>query len=252
VALGKEMLERELKRQRLTDRADEDALLDAAQSAGVPDIESLYAKLGQGTLSLTSILRRLAPETEKPGPLEKIKNVSAEVLRNLTRGKGHGVLLHGLDNVMLHFARCCQPVPGDRVIGIVTHGRGVSVHQADCANTFPDRVAAERRVEVDWNTRPDEVFPVRLIVYGSDRQGMLADITKAIAALKVNIRSAGMASEDKTARGVFLVEVPNLRKLQETLVAVQRVKGVSRVERQQQNAGRRDGGQATAGDGGQA
>ncbi len=249
VALGKEMLERELKRQRLTERADEAALLEAAQSAGVPDVESLYAKLGQGTLSLTQILRRLAPDTDKPGPFEKIKNVSAEVLRNLTRGKGSGVLLHGLDNVMLHFARCCQPVPGDRVIGIVTHGRGVSVHQADCANTFPDRVAAERRVEVDWNTRPDEVFPVRLIVYGSDRQGMLADITKAIAALKVNIRSAGMASEDKTARGVFLVEVPNLRKLQETLVAVQRVKGVSRVERQQQNAARKDGGAPPAGDG---
>ena len=216
------------------------------------DVESLYAKLGQGTLSLTQVMRKLAPELEQPGPFEKIKNVSAEVLRNLTRGKSEGVLLHGLDNVMLHFARCCQPVPGERVIGIVTHGRGVSVHQADCPNTFPDRVPPERRVEVDWNTRPDEVFPVRLIVYGSDRQGMLADITKAIAALKVNIRSAGMASEDKTARGVFLVEVPNLRRLQETLVAVQRVKGVSRVERQQQNAPRKgDGGAGHgAGDGG--
>jgi guanosine-3',5'-bis(diphosphate) 3'-pyrophosphohydrolase len=249
VALGKEMLERELKRQRLADRVDEAALLDAAQSAGVGDLESLYAKLGQGTLSLTQVMRRLAPELEQPGPFEKIKNVSAEVLRNLTRGKSEGVLLHGLDNVMLHFARCCQPVPGERVIGIVTHGRGVSVHQADCPNTFPDRVPPERRVEVDWNTRPDEVFPVRLIVYGSDRQGMLADITKAIAALKVNIRSAGMASEDKTARGVFLVEVPNLRKLQETLVAVQRVKGVSRVERQQQNTPKKGEGGAGRGDG---
>jgi GTP pyrophosphokinase len=134
-------------------------------------------------------------------------------------------------------------VPGDRVVGIVTQGRGVSVHQADCANTFPDRIPSERRVEVEWNTRPDEVFPVRLIVYGSDRQGMLADITKAIAALKVNIRSAGMASEDKTARGVFLVEVTNLRKLQETLTAIQRVKGVSRVERQMQSGG---GGPRTA------
>jgi len=159
------------------------------------------------------------------------------VLRNLTRQKGHGVRLHGLDNVLLHFARCCQPVPGDPVIGIVTQGRGVSVHQADCQNTFPDRVPAERRVEVEWNTRPDEVFPVRLIVYGSDRPGILADITKVIGALKVNIRSAGMASEDKTARGVFLVEVPNVRKLEETLAAIQRVKGVARVERQQQSGG---------------
>ena len=237
IALGKEMLDRELKKLRLAERIDDDTLLDAAQSAGATDLESLYAKLGQGTLSLTSFLRRLAPEPGKEGPLERFKSASAEVLRNLTRQKGHGVRLHGLDNVLLHFARCCQPVPGDPVVGIVTQGRGVSVHQAECENTFPDRVPAERRVEVEWNTRPDEVFPVRLVIYGSDRQGMLADITKAIAALKVNIRSAGMASEDKTARGVFLVEVPNLRKLQETLGAIQRVKGVARVERQRQSGG---------------
>jgi len=237
ITLGKEMLERELKKLRLAERIDDRALTDAAQSAGLPDVESLHAKLGQGTLSLTSFMRRLVPEADKEGPLERFKNASADVLRNLTRQKGHGVRLHGLDNVLLHFARCCQPVPGDRVVGIVTQGRGVSVHQADCPNTFPDRAPPERRVEVEWNTRPDEVFPVRLIVYGSDRQGMLADITKAIAALKVNIRSAGMASEDRTARGVFLVEVTNLRKLQETLTAIQRVKGVSRVERQMQSGG---------------
>ncbi len=244
VALGKEMLEREIKKLRLAERLDEHALTEAAINAGQPDLESLYAKLGQGTLSLTSFLRRLVPEPGKEGPLERFRNASAEVMRNLTRQKGHGVRLHGLDNVLLHFARCCQPVPGDPVIGIVTQGRGVSVHQADCANTFPDRVPAERRVEVEWNTRPDEVFPVRLIVYGSDRPGILADITKVIGALKVNIRSAGMASEDRTARGVFLVEVPNLRKLQETLSAIQRVKGVARVERQQQSGG---GGAAAGG-----
>src|SRR5688572_21131518 len=233
IALGKEMLERELKKLRLGDRVGEEELLDAAQGVGLPDVESLYAHLGQGTRSLTTIVRRLNPESDREGPLERFRNASAEVLRNLTRQKGHGVRLHGLDNVMLHFARCCQPVPGDRVVGIVTQGRGVSVHQADCPNTFDDRVPPERRVDVEWDTRPEEVFPVRLLVYGSDRPGMLADITKVIAALKVNIRSAGMASEDKTARGVFLVEVPNLRKLGETTQAIQRVKGVSRVERQQ-------------------
>jgi len=233
IALGKEMLERELKKLRLSERVSEEELLDAAQGVGLGDIESLYAHLGQGTRSLTSIVRRLAPAADKEGPLERFRTASAEVLRSLTRGKGHGVRLHGLDNVLLHFARCCQPVPGDRVIGIVTQGRGVSVHQGNCPNTFEDRVPAERRVEVTWDTRPDEVFPVRLVIYGSDRQGMLADITKTISALAVNIRSAGMASEDKTARGVFLVEVSNLRKLTETLQAIQRVKGVTRVERQQ-------------------
>ena len=134
---------------------------------------------------------------------------------------------------MLSFARCCQPVPGDRVVGIVTVGRGVSVHRQDCPNTFGDRVAPERRVAVDWAQKIGETFPVRLVVYGHDRTSLLADIAKAIAAVPVNIRTAGMASEDHTARGVFVVEVPHLAKLQEVIAAIRRVKGVSRVERRQ-------------------
>jgi len=94
-------------------------------------------------------------------------------------------------------------------------------------------VAAERKVGVEWDTRMGETFPVRLVVYGQDRTSLLADIAKAIATTQVNIRSAGIASEDRTARGVFVVEVPHLAKLQEVMIAVRRVRGVSRVERRQ-------------------
>ena len=185
IALGKEMLDRELKKLRLAERVTDEQMLEAAQAANLVDVDSLYAKLGQGTLALGTVLRRLAPAPEKEGPLERFKKTSAEMLRTLTRSKGHGVRLHGVDNVLLHFARCCQPVPGDRVVGIVTQGRGVSVHQADCPNTFPDRVVADRRVDVDWDTHPDETFPVRLIIYGSDRPGACSPTSQeAIAALK--------------------------------------------------------------------
>ena len=141
--------------------------------------------------------------------------------------------MHGIDNVMLNFARCCQPVPGDPVIGIVTVGRGVSVHRQDCPNTFDSRVDPERRVRVDWDPTIGQTFPVRLLVYGQDRPSLLADIAKAIAAMPVNIRTAGMASEDRTVRGVFVVEVPHLAKLQEVMTAIRRLPGVTRVERRQ-------------------
>jgi GTP pyrophosphokinase len=124
-------------------------------------------------------------------------------------------------------------VPGDRVIGIVTVGRGVSVHRQDCPNTFGDRIAQERKVEVEWDTHLGETFPVRLVVYGQDRTSLLADIAKAIAATTVNIRTAGIASEDRTARGVFVVEVAHLNKLQEVMGAIRAVRGVTRVERRQ-------------------
>jgi GTP pyrophosphokinase len=139
---------------------------------------------------------------------------------------------------MLSFARCCQPVPGDPAIGVVTLGRGVSVHRMDCPNTFGDRVPRERRVSVEWDTAIGETFPVRLVVYGQDRRELLADIARTIAATQLNIRTAGMASEDHTARGVFVVEVPHLAKLQAVMGAIRKVKGVSRVERRQRIIGR--------------
>src|SRR5262249_2726415 len=139
----------------------------------------------------------------------------------------------GIDNVMLSFARCCQPVPGDRVIGVVTQGRGVSVHRVDCPNTFDDRVPKERKVPVEWDAGLGETFPVRLVIYGQDRTSRPADSAKAISGAQVNVKTAGMASEDQTARGVFVVEVPHVAKLQEVIAAIRKVKGVTRVERRQ-------------------
>jgi GTP pyrophosphokinase len=107
----------------------------------------------------------------------------------------------------------------------------VSVHRQDCPNTF--RVDPERRVAVDWDAASGRTFPVRLLVYGQDRPSLLADIAKVIAAVQVNIRTAGIASEDRTVRGAFVVEVPNVAKLNEVMAAIRRLPGVTRVERRQ-------------------
>jgi GTP pyrophosphokinase len=228
VSLGKEMVERELKRLRV--KPEERALAEVALGLGCTDLEQMYARLAEGTLSLGQIVRKFTPEKETlaerlaKGPLEAL---------GIGRKPEVGIRIQGIENVMLHFARCCQPVPGDRVIGVVTQGRGVSVHRLDCPNTFDDRVPPERKVTVEWDAGRGETFPVRLVVYGQDRTSLLADIAKAIAATAVNIRTAGIASEDQTARGVFVVEVPHLTKLNEVVHAIRRVKGVARVERRQ-------------------
>ena len=228
VSLGREILERELKRMR--PRPDEKAIEEVAHALGCTDLGQLYARLGEGQISLTIVMRKLSPAKE--GFAERLAKGPLEAL-GLGRKPAAGVRIQGLDNVMVSFARCCQPVPGDRVVGIVTVGRGVSVHRQDCPNTFANRVSTDRRVEVEWDARIGETFPVRLVVYGHDRTSLLADIAKVIAATAVNIRSAGMASEDRTARGVFVVEVPHLARLQEVIKAVRGVKGVTRVDRRQ-------------------
>jgi len=227
VELGKEMLERELKRLRL--KPSEQELEDLARGLGL-DVEQMNARLAEGQLSLTQVVRKFAPE-----PTTFAERLAKGPLEAFGLGKKvvGGVRIQGLDNVMLTFARCCQPVPGDRVVGVVTQGRGVSVHRLDCPNTFDDRIPPERKVAVEWDAGRGETFPVRLLVYGQDRTSLLADIAKAISSAQVNVRTAGMASEDKTARGMFVVEVPHLAKLQEVISAVRKVKGVSRVERRQ-------------------
>ena len=228
VQLGHEMMERELKRLRL--KPTEKELGELALGVGCEDLDQMYARLAEGQLSLTQVVRKLQPE--KPTFAERLTQGPLEAFGLAKRAVG-GVRIHGIDNVMLNFARCCQPVPGDPVVGVVTQGRGVSVHRLDCPNTFDDRVPAERKVAVEWDTGRGETFPVRLLVYGQDRTSLLADIAKAISTAQVNVRTAGMASEDKTARGMFVVEVPHLTKLQEVIQAIRHVKGVTRVERRQ-------------------
>ncbi len=242
VALGREMLERELKR--LRKKPDEVPLEEIAAELDCADLDALYARIAEGQLSLTQVTRRFQPEKETFA--EKLVQGPLEAL-GIGRKPSGGVRIEGIDNLMVNFARCCQPVPGDPVIGIVTIGRGVSLHRQDCPNTFGNRVAPERRVAVDWNARPGDIFPVRLVVSGTDRPSLLADIAKTIAAVGVNIRTAGMQAEHRVVRGVFVVEVPNLAKLHEVMSAVRKLPGVSRVERRQRLLG---GGGGRAAEGG--
>jgi GTP pyrophosphokinase len=228
VALGREMLERELRRMR--PKPVDVPLEEVARAFGCSDVETFYARVGEGQISLSQATAKLQPPKE--GLAERLAKGPLEAL-GLGRRPTGGIRVQGVENVMVNYARCCQPVPGDRVVGVVTVGRGVSVHRQDCPNTFGDRVPRERRVAVEWDVSLDHKFPVRLLVYGHDRSSLLADIARAISLTTVNIRSAGVASEDRRARGVFVVEVPHLAKLQEVIHAIRRVSGVSRVERRQ-------------------
>ena len=226
VKLGEEMLQRELKRLRI--KVGPSELEPIAKELGAETLEVLYARIAEGQLSVGSVTRRFTPEKE--GLAERLVKGPLEAL-GVGRKPTGGVRIQGIDNVMVQYARCCQPVPGDPVVGIVTIGRGVSVHRQDCPNTFADKVPAERRLTVEWDSRPNDVFPVRLVITGQDRPSLLADIAKVLAANDVNVRTAGMQSEDRIARGVFVIEVPNAARLADVINALRKLPGVSRVER---------------------
>jgi GTP pyrophosphokinase len=224
------MLERELRRRRLTPPPGTpvEAL---AQAFGHPDVNGLYAALGQGNLSVAQVLGKWFPDGG--GPVQRFKEASLETIRAITGRPGQGVRIQGVDNLMVTYAKCCQPVPGDAVVGIVTRGRGVTVHRTDCPNTFEDRVPAERRLVVDWGAKPEDSFTVKISIFGQDRKSLLADIAKAISTTNTNIRTAGIKANDRNARGAFVVEVRDLSHLREVMRAIENVDGVDAVEREQ-------------------
>jgi GTP pyrophosphokinase len=134
---------------------------------------------------------------------------------------------------MVRYAQCCQPVPGDPVVGYVTRGRGVSIHRGDCPNLLLLAHEPERRLEIDWQEAQGERFLVRLALEGNDRRGLYADVAAAVSATGTDIKSMDLRSSDGRIVGSVLVEVENLAHLQKIVKAARRVKGITEVGRRE-------------------
>ena len=136
-----------------------------------------------------------------------------------------------MDNLMIRYSRCCQPVPGDNVIGYITQGRGVSIHQMDCPNILD--LSEDRRVEIEWTAEKGDRFYVRLYMEGTDRRGLLSDVAKAISDTGTDIVKADMRGVERGMLGRFSVEVQDLSHLTKVMNAIGRVDGVVQVHRRQ-------------------
>jgi len=230
IKLGREILDREIKRRRLTKPEDGD-LLKVAKTLHLTDLNHLIASIGQGDVNVSQVLKELypeadgAPEAPKPGPLDW--------LVDKVRGTTKGVRIQGVDGMMVRYAQCCQPVPGDPVVGYVTRGRGVSIHRSDCPNLLMLVQEPERRLEIDWKELEGEKFMVRLALEATDRRGLYADLATAVSATGTDIRSFELHSSDGHVIGELAVEVGNLAHLQKILKAARRVKGVTEVARRE-------------------
>ena len=229
VTLGRELFQRELRKLRKGQPSDEH-LGKAAEALHHPDFDSVLAALGRGELGPAAIFRELFPGE----PTEPVRPPTAfERFVDRVRGTGKGVRIQGLDNMMVRYSQCCQPVPGDQVIGYITRGRGISIHRTDCPNVLNLSANPERRVEIDWAAEEDERFLVRLVVEGSDRRGLLSDVASAISGTGTNIQSAEMRAVEGGMTGAFVVEVHDLTHLKKVIKAVRRVNGVLAVERKE-------------------
>jgi len=226
--LGQELLTREMKKARLKQPSKEQ-LTDIAQSFGFESLNELYAALGSGTHRAARVIEKLLPpKAEEEGvPQEGFIQRLVEKARSTVKG----VSVQGEGSMMINFARCCQPIPGDRIVGYVTRGRGVIVHRSDCPNVLRILEEEDRMIEVAWDTEKDQSFIVGITMTAQDRISLLGDVGRAISGLGASIRNANISSEAGEAVGRFVLEVRNLQHLQRVLKSLKKVKGVERVER---------------------
>jgi GTP pyrophosphokinase len=229
VKLGREILDRELRRAHVNVKVD--SLLDVAQQMGYNELDKLFAAVGRGEVSHMKVVGRVSPPAESPA--EKVFARGKEIYDSLLRRSTTGVRVAGVDNLMVSFARCCQPIPGDSIIGVITRGRGVSVHRAGCTNLSDPNLGSERLIDVIWDSGPDQTFMVKLIISADDRNNLLMDISNVISLTNTNIRSGDFTSEDELAKVTLVVEVRNLNHLEKILKAIAKVRGVQGIDRYQ-------------------
>ena len=230
--LGKELLDRELKKAKRTLPNDSAELVAAATALGYRDLDRVYAALGRGDVGPTAVIKQFHADHD-PTEVAKRQPSALSKLAARLRISGRGVRIQGMDNLMVRYSRCCQPVPGDPVIGYVTRGRGVSIHRKDCPNVLALSRDPERRIEIEGAAEKGDRFFVKLFMSGTDRRGLLSDVAKAITDTGTDISHADMRTTEGGMHGEFVVEVRDLAHLEKVRRAIGRVKGVLDVERRE-------------------
>ncbi len=236
ITLGREICEKEFRKNGLDlSKYVKSGELEkiAKEGLGLQDLESLFANVGYGKVSVFQILRRILPpgklRSVKPGKMSRLRQVLDRFKHQRAPAKD-GVLVRGVEDIMVRFAKCCNPLPGDRISGFITLGQGVAVHSADCPNIL--NIDPERRIDVEWDMQVKTSRPVKIQVICKNEKGLLADMSTAIKSADANISGAEVrAGQENRAICTFEVEVNDTEHLNSILNSLRRIKKVIRAER---------------------
>ena len=236
---GREMLDKEAKRLGYEPKtfASPDKLKEVGARLRINSDEDLLATLGYGGVTLNSVISKLVDIYKKEQKLNTTKDISemlAELKPRKTKAKGsHGILVKGEDGIMVKLARCCNPIPGDALVGYITRGSGVAVHRADCPNVLSNNPEEQSRlIDVAWDISLDSVYKVNIFVTANDRANLVGDILTITSESKLNIFSMNCkADKNKLATMEFGIDITSLDQLEYVMNRIRRLKGVYSVER---------------------
>ncbi len=230
ISLGRDLLEKEFKKHsmKFSSIVKSDEIRDLYGELSVNSLDDLLALVGYGRVSPKRVVNYFVHE-EVSAEAKPFAETGAK------KGKSdasQGILITGVEDILVRFARCCDPIPGDEIVGYISRGRGVAIHTADCQR-LPE-LDAERIVDVSWSTKSSQTYSVNMVVTCKDKKGILAEISSVISSLDVNISSASVETH-KDVRVVcfFRIDVTGLRQLNALTSAIKQVKEVISVERVQ-------------------
>jgi GTP pyrophosphokinase len=237
ISLGRDICEKEARRygKGSTQILKSENLIKAAERIGFLNEEDLFAAVGYGKVSPKQILSKILPPEELP----QLKEKEPEEAKGKKPGRPlplrteEGIKIAGVEDILVKFSKCCNPLPGDEVVGFITRGRGVSIHTADCPNVQQLMYDSERKIKVEWDSDRKGSHQVKIVVLiGKDRPGVLAEISSAISSTNTNIAQAEVkVTEERMGRNTFVLEVSDLNQLKAAIAAIQKVDGVIEVER---------------------
>ncbi len=223
--LGRTLIEKELAKHDLSlaKMLKSGEIAEIGKTLSFETVDDLFGAVGYGRYTPLQILGKVIPESQKVGRFQKI-------LSSIRKSKDDAIKIKGIDGLVVKFAKCCNPIPGDKILGFITRGRGLTVHLEDCPNvhSYDD----QRKVEVSWELDRDYSYSVKLRVSGDDKKGLLSDISSVISSSKANIVHAqATAYPDRSAMSIFEIELQNAAQLQKIMKSILKVKGVKTVER---------------------
>ncbi len=226
--IGHKLLEKELHRMgtSLNSFSKLEQTNDLLKEHNTKNIDDLYVLIGYGKLSVKQVIRKVYPDRE--GKEEVQERPDAARPKRLDSG----VKVKGIDDILLHFSKCCSPVPGDKIIGYITRGRGLSIHSVTCPNLDELDFDKDRLITVEWDVEGTASYPVRISVYTIDRPGLLASVSTSITSSEANISHADISTtEDKKAVLNFVIDIKNLSHLEKVIQKIEQLSGVLQVKR---------------------
>ncbi len=230
ITLGREMCEKAFRKYRLNFNAllKSEEMEKVVEHFGFKHVDDLIASVGYGKITPLQIVRKVEP---KPEEKEDSASFLDKIISRVRKKKPKtGVTVKGVDDILIKFGKCCQPVPGDSIIGYITRGYGVTVHRTSCVNAM--KMSPERQIDVEWSVDIADTYPVKILVRSYDRVGLLADITANISKNGANILSANTETRhSKIVDSLFTITVENTDHLNRVLSAIRKVKHIQDVRR---------------------